>query len=54
MPMLDASIPEGALSPTAERDLLVKISDLLLEREGVDPTRKAPDGSPSEDARSPS
>jgi hypothetical protein len=28
MPILDAYIPEGALSPSAERDLLAKISDL--------------------------
>jgi len=40
MPMLDAYIPEGALSPSAERDLLAKISDLLLEHEGVDPNNE--------------
>src|SRR5215813_10973487 len=38
MPMLDAYIPEGALSPNAERELLAKITDVLLEHEGVDPT----------------
>ena len=37
MPFLDAYIPEGALSPGAERELLAKITDLLLEHEGVDP-----------------
>ena len=37
MPMLDAYIAEGALSPSAERELLTKITDLLLEHEGVDP-----------------
>jgi hypothetical protein len=37
MPILDAYIPEGALSPGAERELLAKITDLLLEHEGVDP-----------------
>jgi phenylpyruvate tautomerase PptA (4-oxalocrotonate tautomerase family) len=37
MPILDAYIPEGALSPGAERELLAKITNLLLEHEGVDP-----------------
>jgi phenylpyruvate tautomerase PptA (4-oxalocrotonate tautomerase family) len=36
MPMLDAYIPEGALSRDAERELVAKITDLLLEHEGVD------------------
>ena len=40
MPMLDACIPEGALSPNAERELLAKITDLLLEHEGVDPSNE--------------
>jgi hypothetical protein len=38
MPMLDAYIPEGALSPSAERELLAKITGLLLEHKGVDPS----------------
>jgi hypothetical protein len=38
--MLDAYIPEGALSPSAERELLAKIIDLLLEHEGVDPSNE--------------
>ncbi len=38
MPMLDAYIPEGALSPAAERDLLVKLTDVLIVNEGADPT----------------
>ncbi len=37
MPMLDAYIPDGALSPSAERELLVKLTDVLIEHEGVDP-----------------
>src|SRR4029450_12615591 len=37
MPMLDAYITEGALSASAERKLLARITDLLLEHEGVDP-----------------
>jgi phenylpyruvate tautomerase PptA (4-oxalocrotonate tautomerase family) len=40
MPICDAYISEGALSPCAERELLTKITDLLLEHEGVDPTNK--------------
>jgi phenylpyruvate tautomerase PptA (4-oxalocrotonate tautomerase family) len=40
MPMCDAYIPAGALSPSAERELLAKITDLLLEHEGVRSTNK--------------
>jgi phenylpyruvate tautomerase PptA (4-oxalocrotonate tautomerase family) len=40
MPMLDAFIPDGALEPEAERKLLSKCTDLLLEHEGVDPTNE--------------
>jgi phenylpyruvate tautomerase PptA (4-oxalocrotonate tautomerase family) len=40
MPMLDAYIPEGALSRAAERELVAKITDLLLEHEGVDPANE--------------
>jgi phenylpyruvate tautomerase PptA (4-oxalocrotonate tautomerase family) len=40
MPMCDAYIPEGALSPTAERQLLGRITNLLLEHEGVHPTNE--------------
>jgi len=40
MPMLDAYIPEGALSPAAEAELVGKISDLLLKYEGVDPANE--------------
>ena len=36
MPFCDAYISEGALSPRAERELFGKITDLLLEHEGVD------------------
>jgi phenylpyruvate tautomerase PptA (4-oxalocrotonate tautomerase family) len=41
MPFMDAYIPEGALSPSAERELIVKLSDLLIEHEGVDPANEA-------------
>ena len=37
MPMLDAYIPEGALSEQAERELLSDLTDILLEHEGADP-----------------
>ena len=38
MPMLDAYIPAGALSPVAERALISQLTDLLLQHEGADPT----------------
>lgn len=37
MPMLDAYIPTGALSPVAERALISLLTDLLLRHEGADP-----------------
>jgi hypothetical protein len=37
MPMLDAFIPEGALPAEAERQLISRLTDLLLEHEGADP-----------------
>lgn len=40
MPMLDAYIPDGALSSEAERELMGKLTDLLLEHEGVRPTNE--------------
>jgi hypothetical protein len=40
MPFCDAYISERALSPSAERELLGRITDLLLEQEGVDPTNE--------------
>jgi phenylpyruvate tautomerase PptA (4-oxalocrotonate tautomerase family) len=40
MPMLDAYIPEGALTPEAERELLGTCTDLLLKHEGADPTNE--------------
>jgi phenylpyruvate tautomerase PptA (4-oxalocrotonate tautomerase family) len=38
MPMLDAYIPDGALTPDNERQLLSKLTDLLIVNEGADPT----------------
>lgn len=40
MPFLDAYIPEGALAPDAERALVGKITDLLIEHKGVDPANE--------------
>ena len=40
MPQLDAYIPAGALSPDAERDLIAKVTDLLIRHEGADPTNE--------------
>jgi phenylpyruvate tautomerase PptA (4-oxalocrotonate tautomerase family) len=37
MPMLDAFIPAGALSPEAEHALLSQLTDILLRNEGADP-----------------
>jgi phenylpyruvate tautomerase PptA (4-oxalocrotonate tautomerase family) len=38
MPMLDAYIPAGALSPQAEERLLAELTDLLITNEGADPS----------------
>lgn len=35
--MLDAYLPEGALSATAEKQLLATLTDILLLHEGADP-----------------
>ncbi|MGC4942266.1 tautomerase family protein [Kribbella sp. DT2] len=40
MPMMDAFIPEGALSAEAERQLLTDLTDILLVHEGADPTNE--------------
>lgn len=40
MPMLDAFIPEDALSPEAEARLLYEVTDLLMRHEGVDPANE--------------
>src|SRR5579859_1937152 len=38
MPMLDAYIPEGALAAEDEHELLARLTDILLEHEGADPS----------------
>ena len=40
MPLLDAYIPAGALSSDAERDLMAKLTDMLIRNEGADPTNE--------------
>lgn len=40
MPMLDAFIPEGALTPEAEARLLREVTDLLIRHEGIDPANE--------------
>ena len=40
MPQLDAHIPAGALTEQAERDLIAKLTDILIEHEGADPTNE--------------
>ena len=40
MPMLDAYIPGGALSPDAEEGLMATLTDLLIKNEGADPTNQ--------------
>lgn len=37
MPMLDAYIPQGALTETAEKELLATLTNILLRHEGADP-----------------
>jgi phenylpyruvate tautomerase PptA (4-oxalocrotonate tautomerase family) len=41
MPMCDAYIPKDALPADAERELLSRVTDLLLEHEGADPSNEA-------------
>jgi phenylpyruvate tautomerase PptA (4-oxalocrotonate tautomerase family) len=38
MPMLDVTIPEDALEPEAEHALLARLTDLVIEIEGFDPS----------------
>jgi phenylpyruvate tautomerase PptA (4-oxalocrotonate tautomerase family) len=34
MPMIDVTIPEGALKPEAEKRLLKELTDILIRAEG--------------------
>src|SRR5215470_17550415 len=40
MPMIDATIPKGALKPETEKKLLKELTDILLKHEGFDPGNK--------------
>lgn len=40
MPMLDATIPQGALDPDREQALMAQLTDILLTWEGADPTNE--------------
>ncbi len=40
MPMIDALIPENALSPEAETRLLEELTDILIRAEGYDPSNQ--------------
>jgi hypothetical protein len=40
VPLLDATIPLGALSHRAEHALVARLTDLLLEHEGADPANE--------------
>lgn len=40
MPMLDAYIPDGALTTEAEEKLMSDLTDLLIRHEGADPTNE--------------
>ncbi|WP_144107544.1 Tautomerase enzyme [Paraburkholderia sp. BCC1886] len=37
MPMIDITIPEGAIAPEAEARLIKEITDILIKSEGFDP-----------------
>jgi phenylpyruvate tautomerase PptA (4-oxalocrotonate tautomerase family) len=37
MPLLDVTIPEGALAPEAEATLMKQLTDILIRNEGADP-----------------
>ena len=40
MPMIDVTIPEGALQPEAEGRLIKELTDILIAHEGFDPANK--------------
>jgi phenylpyruvate tautomerase PptA (4-oxalocrotonate tautomerase family) len=40
MPMIDVTIPEGALEPDAEARLIKELTDILIAHEGFDPANK--------------
>ncbi|WP_342726417.1 Tautomerase enzyme [Bradyrhizobium sp. B097] len=44
MPMIDVTIPEGALKPVAEARLIKELGDILIGHEGFDPANKVAQG----------
>lgn len=40
MPMIDLTIPEGALEPDAEARLIKELTDILLQHEGFEPSNE--------------
>ncbi|MHC2253812.1 phenylpyruvate tautomerase PptA (4-oxalocrotonate tautomerase family) [Bradyrhizobium embrapense] len=44
MPMIDVTIPEGALEPDAEARLIKELGDILIGHEGFDPANKVAQG----------
>jgi phenylpyruvate tautomerase PptA (4-oxalocrotonate tautomerase family) len=44
MPMIDVTIPEGALKPEAEARLIKELGDILIGHEGFDPANKVAQG----------
>jgi phenylpyruvate tautomerase PptA (4-oxalocrotonate tautomerase family) len=40
MPMIDVTIPEGALKPEAEKRLMKELTDILIRAEGYSPDNK--------------
>ncbi|ODM82443.1 tautomerase family protein [Bradyrhizobium elkanii] len=44
MPMIDVTIPEGALKPEAEARLIKELGDILIGHEGFDPASKVAQG----------
>ncbi|MCC8959599.1 Tautomerase enzyme [Bradyrhizobium sp. Pear77] len=44
MPMIDVTIPEGALKPAAEARLIKELGDILIGHEGFDPANKVAQG----------
>jgi phenylpyruvate tautomerase PptA (4-oxalocrotonate tautomerase family) len=40
VPQLDAYIPQGALAPEVEEQLLARLTDLLIVHEGADPSNE--------------
>lgn len=44
MPMIDVTIPEGALQPEAEARLIKELGDILIGHEGFDPANKVAQG----------